>query len=443
MKKLFVVDTNVVLFDHTCIYNFKEHDVALSVVVLEELDRFKRGNDLINLEARQFIRELDELAGDRSLAEGLPLGEGRGRLYVEVGEPTPARVSQAFALSKPDHRILALAEELRQRRKDRQVIVVSKDVNLRIKAKSLGLPAEDYTTGKVRHVDKLYSGTACIEGLTSDLISRLHAEPHAVAVEEVRGVAPAMAALLPNQYLVMKNGSLSALAHHNRPAGTLERVTKRAAYGIEPRNAEQIFALDALMRPDVQLLTMTGRAGTGKTLLALAAALEQRRLYHQIYLARPVVPLGNRDIGFLPGDVKSKLDPYMQPLWDNISVIRHRLSAESRETKALNEMIEHEKIQIAPLAYIRGRSLDHVFFIVDEAQNLTPHEVKTIITRAGEGSKVVFTGDIHQIDTPYLDSQSNGLTVLIDRMKDQDLFAHVNLLKGERSHLAELASTLL
>ncbi len=443
MKKLFVVDTNVVLFDHTCIYNFKEHDVALSVVVLEELDRFKRGNDLINLEARQFIRELDELAGDKPLAEGLPLGEERGRLYVEVGEPSESRVSRAFALGKPDHRILALADELVQRRPDRQVIVVSKDVNLRIKAKSLGLQAEDYTTGKVRHVDRLYSGTATVEGLTSDLISRLHAEPHAVPVDDVRMVAPSMAGLLPNQYLVMKNGSLSALAHHNRPAGTLERVTKRSAYGIEPRNAEQIFALDALLRPEVQLLTMTGRAGTGKTLLALAAALEQRRLYHQIYLARPVVPLGNRDIGFLPGDVKSKLDPYMQPLWDNISVIRHRLSAESRETKALNEMIEHEKIQIAPLAYIRGRSLDHVFFIVDEAQNLTPHEVKTIITRAGEGSKVVFTGDIHQIDTPYLDSQSNGLTVLIDRMKDQDLFAHVNLLKGERSHLAELASTLL
>ena len=442
MKKLFVVDTNVVLFDHTCIYNFKEHDVAVSIVVLEELDRFKRGNDLINLEARQFIRELDELAGDGPLKEGLPLGEGRGRLFVEVGEPTPARVSQAFALSKPDHRILALAEELRQRRKDRQVILVSKDVNLRIKAKSLGLLAEDYTTGKVRHVDRLYSGTACVEGLSSDLIARLHGEPHSVPVAEVPMVA-AVAPLLPNQYLVMRNGSLSALAHHNRPAGTLERVTKRMAYGIEPRNAEQIFALDALMRPEVQLLTMTGRAGTGKTLLALAAALEQRRLYHQIYLARPVVPLGNRDIGFLPGDVKSKLDPYMQPLWDNISVIRHRLSPESRENKALSEMIEHEKIQIAPLAYIRGRSLDHVFFIVDEAQNLTPHEVKTIITRAGEGSKVVFTGDIHQIDTPYLDSQSNGLTVLIDRMKEQDLFAHVNLVKGERSHLAELASTLL
>ena len=443
MKKLFVVDTNVVLFDHTCVYNFQEHDVALSIVVLEELDKFKRGNDLINLEARQFIRELDELAGDGPLTDGLPLGEGRGRLFVEIGEPGSSRVSQAFALSKPDHRILALAEELRARRQDRHVVLVSKDVNLRMKAKSLGLVAEDYTTGKVRHVDRLYSGTASVEGLPSELIARFHSDPHSVPLGDVPLAGVALPQLLPNQYVVMKNGSLSALAHHNRSAGTLERVVKRHAYGIEPRNAEQIFALDALLRPDVQLVTLTGRAGTGKTLLALAAALDQRRTYQQIFLARPVVPMGNRDIGFLPGDVKSKLDPYMQPLWDNISVIRHRLSPESKEHKALAEMIEHEKIQIAPLAYIRGRSLDHVFFIVDEAQNLTPHEVKTIITRAGEGSKVVFTGDIHQIDTPYLDSQSNGLTVLIDRMKDQDLFAHVNLVKGERSHLAELASTLL
>jgi PhoH-like ATPase len=439
MKKLFVVDTNVVLFDHTCIYNFQEHDVALSIVVLEELDRFKRGNDLINLEAREFIRELDRLAGDGPLTEGLPLGAGRGRLHVEVGEPHSTRVDQLFARSKPDHRILALAEELRTRRKDREVILVSKDVNLRMKAKSLGLVAEDYTTGKVQHVDRLYTGTACWEGLPSETIARLHAEPHALPVAEF----PQGRGLHPNQYLVLKNGSLSALALHSRARGALERVIKHAAYGVEPRNAEQIFALDALTRPEVQLVTLTGRAGTGKTLLALAAALEQRRSYHQIYLARPVVPLGNRDIGFLPGDIKSKLDPYMQPLWDNMAVIRHRLSRESREHKALAEMIENEKICIAPLAYIRGRSLDHVFFIVDEAQNLTPHEVKTIITRAGEGSKVVFTGDIHQIDTPYLDSQSNGLTVLIDRMKEQELFAHVNLVKGERSPLAELASTLL
>ena len=249
MKKLFVIDTNVVLFDHTCIYTFHEHDVALSVVVLEELDRFKRGNDLINLEARQFIRELDTLADSRSLSEGLPLGDGRGRLFLEVGEPASSKVSRAFALSKPDHRILALAEELRERRKDRDVILVSKDVNLRIKAKSLGLAAEDYTTGKVRNVERLYPGTACWEGLSGEVITRFHNEPHAVPLAEFKGREP----LLPNQYLVMRNGSLSALAHHNRAAGTLERVTKRMAYGVEPRNAEQIFALDALLRPEIQL----------------------------------------------------------------------------------------------------------------------------------------------------------------------------------------------
>ena len=442
MKKLFVIDTNVVLFDHTCIYNFEEHDVALSIVVLEELDRFKRGNDLINFEAREFIRELDQLAGDGPLTDGLPLGPQRGRLFVEVGEPRASRAERVFAGSKPDHRILALAEELQTRQPERPIILVSKDVNLRMKAKSLGLIAQDYTTGKVQHVDRLYTGTTCLEGLPKDTIARFHTKPHTVPVNEVPFGEP-LPGLHPNQYFVMRNGSLSALAHHNRGQGAFERVAKRPAYGVEPRNAEQIFALDALMRPEVELVTLTGRAGTGKTLLALAAALEQRKSYHQIYLARPVVPMGNRDIGFLPGDIKSKLDPYMQPLWDNFSVIRHRFSRESREHKALAEMIEHEKICIAPLAYIRGRSLDHVFFIVDEAQNLTPHEVKTIITRAGAGSKVVFTGDIHQIDTPYLDSQSNGLTVLIDRMKDQDLFAHVNLVKGERSPLAELASTLL
>lgn len=439
MTKLFVVDTNVVLFDHGCIYNFQEHDVALSIVVLEELDRFKRGNDAINIEARQFIRELNELAGSGPLTDGLPLGEGRGRLFVEIGAPRASRVSAAFAVDKPDHRILALADELRERHPDREVVLVSKDVNLRMKAKSLGLRAEDYTTGKVRHVDRLYSGTASWEGLPSDAIARLHASPHTLPVGEVE----AQTKLLPNQYLVMKNGSLSALARYARGPAVFERVTKRNAYGVEPRNAEQIFALDALLRPDVQLVTLTGRAGTGKTLLALAAALEQRRSYRQIFLARPVVPMGNRDIGYLPGDVKSKLDPYMQPLWDNIAVIRHRLAPESPEHRALSDMIGQEKITVAPLAYIRGRSLDHVYFIVDEAQNLTPHEVKTVITRAGEGSKVVFTGDIHQIDTPYLDSQSNGLTVLVDRMKEQDLFAHVNLVKGERSHLAELASNLL
>jgi PhoH-like ATPase len=439
MNKLFVIDTNVILFDHTCIYSFQEHDVAISIVVLEELDRFKKGNDLINLEAREFIRELDRLAGTGPLTEGLPLGPGRGRLFVEVGEQGFSRVHQAFAQGKADHRILALSDELRVRRPDRQVILVSKDVNLRMKAKSLGLAAEDFTTGKVRHVDRLYAGTTCWEGLPGDVIARLHADPHSVPLSEF----PDAEALQSNQYLVMRNGSLSALAFHNLKRGTIDRVTKKTAYGIEPKNAEQFFALDALMRPEIRLVTLTGRAGTGKTLLALAAALEQRREYHRIFLARPVVPLGNREIGFLPGDVKSKMDPYMQPLWDNLAVIRHRLPKDSRDAHALAAMVEEERIVVAPLAYIRGRSLDHVFLIVDEAQNLTPHEVKTIITRAGEGSKVVFTGDVHQIDTPYLDSESNGLTGLVDKMRGQDLFAQVNLVKGERSRLSELASTLL
>jgi len=438
-KKLFVLDTNVILFDHTCIYNFAEHDVAISIVVLEELDTFKRGNDPINTEARQFIRELDRLAGDGLLTEGLSLGEDHGRLFVEVGDAESPLVSQAFTRSKSDNRILALADVLRRTRTDRQVILVSKDINLRMKAKSLGIPAEDYETGKIRHVDRLYTGTTLCDGLSSALISRFHSEPHTVPIADL-SLADAV---FPHQYFIMRNGSVSALARFNREAAALERVVKRSAYGIEPRNAEQIFALDALLRPEVQLVTLTGKAGTGKTLLALAAALEQRRDFLQIYLARPVIPLGNRDIGYLPGDIKSKLDPYMQPLWDNLGVIRHRLARDSREQKTIAEMIEHEKLYIAPLAYIRGRSLANVFFIVDEAQNLTPHEVKTIITRAGEGSKVVFTGDVYQIDTPYLDSQSNGLTFLVDRMKGQDLFAHVNLVKGERSHLAEIASNVL
>jgi PhoH-like ATPase len=438
-KKLFVLDTNVILYDHSCIYNFDEHDVVISIVVLEELDTFKRGNDLINIEARHFIRGLDRLAGDGLLTEGLALGEGRGRMFVEVGEADSPLVSEAFTKNKPDHRILALADQLRRSRRDRQVIIVSKDINLRMKAKSLGIPAEDYETGKIRHVDQLYTGTARFEGLASALITRFHEEPYTVPVTDV----PIDEAIFSHQYFIMKNGSHSALAHYNREAGALERVIKRSAFGVEPRNAEQIFAVDALLRPDAQLVTLTGKAGTGKTLLALATALEQRRDFHQIYLARPVIPLGNRDIGYLPGDIKSKLDPYMQPLWDNLGVIRHRFGRESREQKAITEMLEHEKLYIAPLAYIRGRSLANVFFIVDEAQNLTPHEVKTIITRAGEGSKVIFTGDIYQIDTPYLDSQSNGLTYLIDRMKGHDLFAHVNLVKGERSALAEVASNLL
>lgn len=437
--KLFILDTNVLLYDHTCIYNFKEHDVVIPIVVLEEIDNFKKGSDLINFQAREFIRELDRLSKDQLFKKGLQLSKNHGRLFVEVGEPQSDLVEKAFTINKADHRILALADQMRHKRKDREVIIISKDINLRMKAKSLGMLAEDYETGKIRNIDDLYTGIQIYENFDVNLIRRFYEPPNVVTADEISLEKKPYA----NEYFILKNHSSSVLAHFSPAGRVMERVTKKPAYGIEPRNAEQTFALDALMRTEIPVVTLTGKAGTGKTLLALAAALQQRQNYSQIYLARPVVPLGNRDIGYLPGDVQSKLDPYMQPLWDNLAVIKNKFGSESSENARINEMIQNEKLLITPLAYIRGRSLDKIFFIVDEAQNLTPHEIKTIITRAGEGAKMVFVGDIYQIDSPYLDSQSNGLTYLVDRMKGQELFAHVNLLKGERSALAELASNLL
>jgi len=246
-----------------------------------------------------------------------------------------------------------------------------------------------------------------------------------------------------NHYYIMKSHGSSALGWYNAKSKYIEQVEKINAYGIQPKNAEQTFAMHALLNPNILLTTITGAAGTGKTLLALASALEQRSDFKQIYLARPIVPLSNRDIGYLPGDAEAKINPYMQPLWDNLSFIKHQFKETSKQYKKIDEMIQTDKLRIVPLAYIRGRSLSNVVFIIDEAQNLTPHEVKTIITRAGVNTKVIFTGDIFQIDTPYLDTQSNGLSYLVDRMQKSDLYAHINLEKGERSDLANIASELL
>jgi PhoH-like ATPase len=308
-----------------------------------------------------------------------------------------------------------------------------------MKAVALGISAEDYETDKAPWPNELYTGTSILENASPELISRFYDQPFSVPAEEV----PEMSSPMPNQFFILKNGSVSALAYLDNMMQFLHRVQKRRAYGIDPRNAGQAFAMHALLDPEIPLVTLTGKAGTGKTLLALAAALETRKRYRQIYLARPVVPLSNRDMGFLPGDIASKLDPYMQPLWDNLGVIKGSFAADSMEADRIDDMIESDRLRITPLAYIRGRSLNRAYFIVDEAQNLTPHEVKTIITRAGEGTKFVFTGDIQQIDTPYLDSRSNGLAYLVERMKGEKLYAHVNLVKGERSVLAELASNLL
>ncbi len=435
--KLFVLDTNVILHDSGCIRNFEENDVAIPITVLEELDQFKRGNEDLNFQAREFLRRLDALTGDVLSEAGSPLGEGLGSIRVVLGGRDD-RLHESFLQDSPDHRILGLALRLQREHAERPVILVSKDTNLRMKAKSLGLMAQDYTSDKVESFDKLYTGKRVVEGIESEVIDRFYAEG-GVRADEFAHVAQPLA----NENFILRNGSKSALATYRPATRSFTRVEKQSCYGITPRNAEQSFALKALMDDDIRLVTIAGTAGTGKTLLALAAALECRQKYRQILLARPVVPLSNRDLGFLPGDVGEKLDPYMQPLYDNLTVIRHQCGENTQAAQRVVEMRESEKLQITPLAYIRGRSLQRIFFIVDEAQNLTPHEIKTIITRAGEGTKIVFTGDVCQIDQPYLDALSNGLSYVIHRMMGQPLYAHVTLEKGERSPLADLASELL
>jgi PhoH-like ATPase len=438
-KKLFILDTNVLLHDYKCIYNFEENDVIIPIVVLEELDKFKRGNDLINFHAREFTRELDKLSGDMLLTANIPLGDNLGNLHIETGKDFSAKVSESFPERTPDHRILAIADYVSSSNKDKIVALITKDINLRMKAKSLGIIAQDYENDKVSDIDDLYKGITVMEGVDPALISRLYEMPDGVESEDLK-IDKEMKG---HQFFILKNNGASALAHYNPANKKLTRVIKQTTYGIDPRNAEQTFAIEALSNPDIQLVSLTGKAGTGKTLLALATALQQHKRYKQIFLARPIVPLANRDMGFLPGDLKEKMDPYMQPLYDNLTVIKHKFSHQSPEFLRINDMMKEEKLVITPLAYIRGRSLSSIFFIVDEAQNLTPHEIKTIITRAGEGTKMVFTGDIEQIDSPYLDIASNGLSYLSDKMKNQDIFAHVNLVKGERSFLAELASKIL
>ncbi|MCA8987166.1 MAG: PhoH family protein [Planctomycetaceae bacterium] len=436
--KIFVLDTNVILHDAGCLQKFEENDLVVPMTVLEELDRFKKGNENVHFQARQFLRELDTLTGDVLCPQGASLGPDLGNIRVVIGGPPVDAIRDVLTQDLPDHRIINAALRVQRQEPDHPVILITKDTNLRMKAKAVGLNAQDYSHDKVESFDKLYTGKRRIDGIDSDLVNRFYAG---------NGTVPAGAdfpieAPVPNENFILRNGSKSVLATYDVNQACYHRVEKLNAYGIVPRNAEQIFGLQALMNDNVRLVTLAGKAGSGKTLLTLAAALEQRQQYRQILLARPIVALSNRDLGYLPGDVSAKLDPYMQPLFDNLTVIRHE-NPDAKAGEKIAEMLESKKLEISPLAYIRGRSLQRVFFIIDEAQNLTPHEIKTIITRAGEGTKIVFTGDIHQIDHPYLDALSNGFSYLINRMVGQPLYAHVTLEKGERSALAELASDLL
>jgi PhoH-like ATPase len=436
-KKIFVLDTSVIIYNHNSLYSFEEHDVAIPITVLEELDNFKKGNDIKNFEAREFIRKMDQLSGNFILTDWLSLGEHYGMFKVLMNGQGRYDAIKILGEDKADHRIINSALALAEEHPERKVILVTKDINLRLKAKSLNLHAEDFETGKVKDVDHLYTGKSVIYGVNVAIIDQLYQTGNCLP-EDFMDDKP-----IVNHYYILKNGKHSALCFFNAETKLMEKVDKVSASGIKPRNAEQIFALHAIMNPGVKLVTIQGVAGTGKTLLALSGALEQKREFRQIYLARPIVPLSNKDIGYLPGDIKSKLNPYMEPLWDNLKMIQNQYDETDKEFRKINEMLENEKLMITPLAYIRGRSLSNIIFIVDEAQNLTPHEVKTIITRAGENTKIIFTGDVFQIDTPYLDTQSNGLSYLIDKIKDNKLYAHITLEKGERSELANLANELL
>ncbi len=438
-KKNFVLDTNVILHDYRCLDNFEENDIYIPIVVLEELDRFKKGNEQINFNARQFAREIDLLADDNMFKDGVSLGEGRGRLFIIAKNDFPKELEDAFLTKIPDHLILGATLSLSKRFPEEKTILVSKDVNLRMKARSLGILAEDYITDKVTNIDIFERSNAVFDDIAPEQIDALYSSHEGIDIDEF----PFRSDVEPNECFVLKSNRASALARYVAATQKVERIDKMRAFGIEPRNAEQTFALNVLLDEHVKLVAVTGRAGTGKTLLALAAALQQHELYEQILLARPIVALANKDLGALPGDAQEKVAPYMQPLFDNLNVIRRNLSYQGPEVRVIDQLQKDGNLIIEALAFIRGRSLSDTYFIIDEAQNLTPHEIKTIITRAGEGTKIVFTGDIYQIDSPYLDMQSNGLVYMIDRMKGQDIFAHVNLIKGERSELSELASNLL
>jgi PhoH-like ATPase len=438
ITKIFVLDTNVILHDHTSIYQFQDNDIVIPITVLEELDKFKRGNDPINFQAREFVRELDEIVGDHLFNGGISLGKGKGKLIIEPGKAIPDEMRQSFREDIPDHRILAIAMHIGQKFPNRPTILVSKDINLRMKAKSLKIQAEDYYNDKVKDIQYINKTVTELTDFEDSLIEKFYTEGSLSL--DIMGIknTPDI-----NEYFILKSPKASVLGRYDGITSKMTRIEKKTAYGIKPRNAEQTFSLDALFYPDIKLVALTGKAGTGKTLLALAAALEQNKNFGQILLARPIVALSNRDLGYLPGDAQEKINPYMQPLFDNLAVIKHNYNPRSVEYQKIEELLKEERLIITPLAYIRGRSLSDSYFIIDEAQNLTPLEIKTIITRAGEGTKLVFTGDLQQIDSPYLDMKSNGLAYMTEKMKGHEIFAHVNLIKGERSDLAELASNLL
>ncbi len=378
-SKTFVLDTNVILHDPTCIKQFEENNIVIPLAVIEEIDHFKRGTQVINLNAREFARTLDSLTGDGLFNGGISLGEGKGKVRIAITKGLCPEIREVFREDTTDHRVLNVAYELeRESITKGKNILVSKDVNLRMKAKALGIMAEDYITDRIRNVEELYSGKEVLEDFNDEVLQKFYESPYEVPEYEIKSNSDCE--LVPNKFFIIRNPHRSVLASLNQEELLFSRIEKAPVYGITPRNAEQTFAIEALLNNEIPLVSLTGKAGTGKTLLALASALHVRKYYRQIFIARPIVPLSNKDIGFLPGDVESKIGPYMQPLWDNLKVIQDQYKETDNHFITINNLLKDGKLVIEPLSYIRGRSLQRIFFIVDEAQNLTPHEIKTIIT---------------------------------------------------------------
>ncbi|HJV64443.1 MAG TPA: PhoH family protein [Geomonas sp.] len=440
MKKIYVLDTNVLLYDPQALTRFEDNTIIIPITVVEEIDRFKKDMNETGRNARQFSRLMDSFRKEGSLSKGLQLESG-GSIRIEIyEEKVMKRLPPELRQDRGDNRILAVAVDLMESQTEAPVVLVTKDTNLRIKADALGLAAEDYESDKVS-IEELYSGVSTLE-VGPEVIDRFYGQGW---------LDEPVADLVPNQFISLTqagNPSHSAIARFDegsRRVVPLRPIDKEGVWSLFPRNREQSFALEALLDDNIKIVTLVGKAGTGKTLLAIAAGLQktaEENVYNRLLVSRPVFPMG-RDLGFLPGDLEEKLSPWMQPIFDNVELLLSGHEGERRHSKGYKELMAMGILEIEPLTYIRGRSIPNQYMIVDEAQNLTPHEIKTIVTRVGEGTKIVLTGDPYQIDNPYVDAESNGLTYLVERLKGQAISAHVTMTKGERSELAELAANLL
>ncbi|MGE5582565.1 MAG: PhoH family protein [Bacillota bacterium] len=437
MKKVFVIDTSVLVHDPQALNAFEDNDIVIPIAVVEEIDGHKKRQDEVGRNARWVSNFLDKLRSIGHLDTGVPLGNQGGTIRVELNHQEVDKLPPTLERTKIDNRIIAVALALKQQ-DHLPVILVTKDINMRIKADALGIAAEDYETDKIQ-IEEVYTGFKTVK-VEPDLIDKFYAGNEVILRE---------ADLYPNQMVILEDSfgsSKSALTRHVSNGKLLPlRYGNQDPFGLKARNKEQKFALELLLDDEIRLVTLIGRAGTGKTILALAAGLQkvvEETKYRRLAVSRPVIPLGN-DLGFLPGDIDEKLRPWMQPIYDNLEFLFSNRDRNEKIDQLVNSMKDLNVLELEALTYIRGRSIPNQFLLVDEAQNLSPHEIRTVITRVGEGTKIVLTGDPYQIDHPYLDSNSNGLTFVVERFKNEKIAGHITLTKGERSDLAELGAKLL